>query len=68
MRAACLAALRGKPTTVFWHNPEGHGHTAMVVPSGLEPKIAQAGKVNLRNAPLVEGFGVGKSLAFWVHP
>lgn len=61
-----LKAGRGHPVVAAWQNPSGPGHIAMVL-TGPEGKlhIAQAGRVNLFDAPLASGFGQHTPLLFW---
>jgi hypothetical protein len=67
---AVLAATQGHPAVVVWKNPQGgSGHVAMVLPStGQEIRIAQAGRNNLFDAPLKDGFGNVAPLKFYYHP
>lgn len=64
---AQLHAAGGLPTLATYYNPAGHGHVAVVMPS--QPGallIAQAGRSNLFNAPLAQGFG-SLPVSFWFH-
>ncbi len=53
------AARDGRPAVAVWHNPEplGHGHVAILRPSAVGIKIAQAGAYNYSSCNLATGFG-----------
>lgn len=62
-----LRAGAGHPTLATYSAPHGHGHVAVVLPSTLGPRIAQAGARNFFDRPMAEGFG-SLPLAFFSHP
>lgn len=68
---AQLMASRGNPTVAVWRNPGGTGHIAMVRPGELHPEkgpcVAQAGKRNFRNGHVLDGFGAGRPVEYYVH-
>lgn len=68
---AQLLASRGNPAVAVWRNPGGTGHIAMVRPGDLHPVrgpcIAQAGKTNFRHGHVLEGFGAGRPVDYFVH-
>lgn len=67
MRAVERADL-GMPTVAVWHNPKGHGHVAMMLPSVHGgARVAQAGGKNLFDAPLAIGFGPSIKPRFFTH-
>ena len=51
----------------MWHNPDGHGHIAVVVPA-LAPglHIAQAGASCFEHGPLAQGFGA-RAVRVFMH-
>ena len=59
-------ASLGRPTWVTYRE-EPHGHTAIVLPSPSQTRIAQAGKTNFFDRPLSSGFGTKGPLRFWTH-
>lgn len=61
-------ASAGYPVVAAWKNPGiGSGHVAMLLPSdGGELRIAQAGRKNLFDAPIANGFGRHRP-RFYVH-
>lgn len=69
--AAQLMASRGNPAVAVWRNPGGTGHVAMVRPGELHPErgpcIAQAGKRNFREGHVLDGFGAGRPVEYYVH-
>lgn len=68
---AQLLASRGNPCVAVWRNPGGTGHIAMVRPGELHPdkgpRIAQAGKRNWRECHVLDGFGAGRPVEYYVH-
>lgn len=68
---AQLLASRGTPCVAVWRNPGGVGHIAMVRPGELHPErgpcIAQAGKTNFRAGHVLDGFGAGRPVEYYVH-
>jgi hypothetical protein len=68
---AQLLASRGNPAVAVWKNPDGVGHVAMVRPGELHPEkgphIAQAGKTNFRHGHVLDGFGSGRAVDYYVH-
>ena len=63
-----LNTNKGIPTVVVWNNPGGIGHVAWVLPSiGNGTRIAQAGAVNLFDAPQLSGFGNISGLRYYSH-
>jgi len=68
---AQLLASRGSPAIAAWRNPGGVGHIAMVRPGELHPVkgpcIAQVGKRNFREGHVLDGFGAGRPVEYYVH-
>lgn len=68
---AQLMASRGNPAVAVWRNPGGTGHIAMVRPGEFDPVkgpcIAQAGKRNFRTGHVLDGFGAGRPVEYFVH-
>jgi peptidoglycan hydrolase-like protein with peptidoglycan-binding domain len=64
-------ANEGHPAVAMWKNPGGTGHVAMVRPGEVTdrgPAIAQAGKTNINQGHLRDGFGTNaNAIEFWVH-
>lgn len=67
---ARAAANAGRPVVAVWENPGGTGHVAMVLPTESGPlHIAQAGRHNLWDRPISEGFGeFADCVVFFAHP
>lgn len=68
---AQLLASLGNPCVAVWRNPGGVGHIAMVRPGELHPEkgpcIAQAGRRNFRHGHVLDGFGAGRPVEYFVH-
>lgn len=66
--AALADAAAGRPVVVAYHNPEGRGHVAIMLPPvGPEARIAQAGARCLFDVPLEDGFG-SLQIVCYTHP
>jgi len=67
---AGACAARGRPVVAVWRNPgKGPGHVAVLLPPhGAQLRIAQAGRSNLFDVPIVRGFGrLLAAVKFYAH-
>lgn len=60
---ALASAARGEAVLLTWPNPKGHGHIAVMLPSGL---TAQAGSRNFIGGTVATGFGA-LPVTYWRH-